>query len=175
MNARNGKIARLPRLVREELNERLEPSAESPEVLQWLNGLPEVKSILETHFDGVPVRKMNLSRWRQGGHQEWLARQDLCGKASRAAEFSKELAAAMPSKIVGGRCSDRRDRPVCLPAFQMERRGGQEIRGQDPRLERLVQLRGSFAAGDASSAPPRLGNGPKHPDRTAKLRGSNGG
>jgi hypothetical protein len=34
---------------------------------------------------------MNLSRWRQGGHQEWLAREDLCGKAGRAAELSREL------------------------------------------------------------------------------------
>jgi hypothetical protein len=48
MNARNGKIARLPRPVREELNERLERSAESPGLLQWLNGLPEVKTLLET-------------------------------------------------------------------------------------------------------------------------------
>jgi hypothetical protein len=91
MNARNGKIARLPRPVREELNRRLEQCDESPELLEWLNGLPEVKAVMEAHFAGVPISKMNLSRWRQGGHQEWLAREDLCGKASRAAELSREL------------------------------------------------------------------------------------
>jgi hypothetical protein len=46
MNARNGKIARLPRPVGDELNQRLERSAESPEVLEWLSGLPEVKAAL---------------------------------------------------------------------------------------------------------------------------------
>jgi hypothetical protein len=91
MNARNGKIARLPRPVREELNLRLERSAESPELLDWLNGLPEVKDVLDAHFGGVPISKMNLSRWRQGGHREWLLREDLCGKAGRAAELSREL------------------------------------------------------------------------------------
>ena len=30
MNARNGKIARLPRSVRNELNERLEPPSKAP-------------------------------------------------------------------------------------------------------------------------------------------------
>jgi hypothetical protein len=76
MNARNGKIARLPRSVREELNERLERSEESPQLLDWLNALPEVKKVLKSDFAGAPISKQNLSEWRQGGFQEWLARQD---------------------------------------------------------------------------------------------------
>jgi hypothetical protein len=42
MNARNGKIVRLPRSVRDELNERLERSKESPQLLDWLNALNQV-------------------------------------------------------------------------------------------------------------------------------------
>jgi len=91
MNARNGKIARLPRSVREQLNERLEQSDESPELLAWLNALPEVKSVLEEHFGGVQLNKMNLTRWRQGGFQEWLARRDFREEIRSAGEFSEEL------------------------------------------------------------------------------------
>ena len=100
MNARNGKIARLPRPVREELNLRLEQCDESPEVLEWLNALPEVKAVLEAHFDGVPISKMNLSRWRRGGHQEWRAREDLLGEAGRVAEFTKELGKECHPRLV---------------------------------------------------------------------------
>ena len=39
MNARNGKIARLPRQIRDELNERLERSEPGPQLLAWLNAL----------------------------------------------------------------------------------------------------------------------------------------
>ncbi len=45
MHARNGKIARLPAALREELNSRLEQSEESPELLQWLNALPQVQEV----------------------------------------------------------------------------------------------------------------------------------
>jgi hypothetical protein len=81
MNARNGKIARLPRFVRDELNERLECSEPSPQLLDWLNALPEVKKVLKSDFAAVPISKQNLSEWRQGGFEEWLARRDLCEEA----------------------------------------------------------------------------------------------
>ena len=73
MKTRNGKIARLPRLVREKLNERLERSEPGPQLLDWLNALPEVREILRRDFAGVPVSKQNLSQWRRGGFQESLA------------------------------------------------------------------------------------------------------
>ena len=81
MSARNGKIARLPREIRNELNERLDRSEESPQLLDWLNALPEVKEVVKDHFAGVPISKQNLSEWRQGGFEEWLARRDLCEDA----------------------------------------------------------------------------------------------
>ena len=55
MNARNGKIARLPRDLREELNERLERSVPSPQLLDWLNGPREVKK--EVFWGGELGRK----------------------------------------------------------------------------------------------------------------------
>jgi hypothetical protein len=78
MRTRNGKIARLPHEVREELNQRLERAQPSPKLLEWLNALPEVQEVLKEDFAGEPVSRQNLSQWRQGGHLEWSARRDLC-------------------------------------------------------------------------------------------------
>jgi hypothetical protein len=91
MNARNGKIARLPRSVRNELNERLERSEESPQLLDWLNALPEARKIVQNDFAGVPISKQNLSEWRQGGFEEWLARRNLCEDARDLTELAEKM------------------------------------------------------------------------------------
>ena len=91
MNARNGKIARLPRAVRDELNERLEHSEQSPQLLDWLNALPEARKIVQNDFAGVPISKQNLSEWRQGGFEEWLARRNLCEDARDLTELAEEM------------------------------------------------------------------------------------
>jgi len=73
MKARNGKIARLPRPVRQQLNERLERCESSSRLLPWLNALPETRELVQKEFAGVPISKQNLSQWRRGGFQESLA------------------------------------------------------------------------------------------------------
>jgi hypothetical protein len=92
MTTRNGKIARLPRFVRDELNERLERSEESPQLLAWLNELPEVKEVVQDDFAGIPISKQNLSEWRQGGFEEWLARRELWEHAHNTMDFAEDLA-----------------------------------------------------------------------------------
>jgi hypothetical protein len=91
MNARNGKIARLPRSVRHQLNERLERSEPGPRLLAWLNALKEVKKVVQNDFAGVPISKQNLSEWRQGGFEEWLARRDLREDARDLTELAEEM------------------------------------------------------------------------------------
>jgi hypothetical protein len=91
MNTRNGKIARLPREIREELNQRLERSEPGSQLLAWLNALEEVREVLKDEFDGVPISKQNLSEWRQGGFEEWLARQDLWAKVLKVKDFAGDL------------------------------------------------------------------------------------
>ena len=71
-----GKIARLPRDVRDELNLRMENGEEGPVLLEWLNGLPKTREVLGSQFGGAPVTKQNLSEWRQGGHREWVIFRD---------------------------------------------------------------------------------------------------
>ena len=71
MKTRTGKIARLPKLIRDELNHRLENGADGPELLAWLNALPEVQRVLAEKFGGRPLTKHNLSDWRRGGYADW--------------------------------------------------------------------------------------------------------
>jgi len=73
---RNGKIARLPKSIREELNRRLADGEPGKELVEWLNGLPQVRHVITSDFGGRPVREQNLSEWRQGGYEEWLRQQE---------------------------------------------------------------------------------------------------
>jgi hypothetical protein len=91
MRTRNGKIARLPHEVREELNQRLERAQPSPKLLEWLNALPEVQEVLREDFEGEPVSRQNLSQWRQGGYLEWSARRDLCDDVRGFVQCADEM------------------------------------------------------------------------------------
>ena len=64
---RNGKIARLPHAVRLELNQRLRDGESGKGLVEWLNGLPEVKAALQREFGGRAIREQNVSEWKQGG------------------------------------------------------------------------------------------------------------
>jgi len=68
---RTGKIARLPKTVREELNRRLDNGETGRSLTAWLNALPEVRAAMETHFAGTAIRAQNLSEWKKGGYQDW--------------------------------------------------------------------------------------------------------
>ena len=73
---RNGKIAHLPQHIREELNHRLEKGESGVQLVEWLNTLPEVKEVLQAHFDSRPINEVNLTEWKQGGFPEWQAQRD---------------------------------------------------------------------------------------------------
>jgi hypothetical protein len=47
---RNGKIARLPQPSREQINRRLENGEEGKQIAEWLNTLPEVRSLTAAEF-----------------------------------------------------------------------------------------------------------------------------
>ena len=82
---RNGRIARLPAALREELNQRLLDGEQGQPWIEWLNGQPKVQAVLQAKFNGNPItennlpmnphRKRNLlsptlsstSMWRRGG------------------------------------------------------------------------------------------------------------
>jgi hypothetical protein len=74
--SRNGKIARLPQGIREELNRRLRDGKAGPALLRWLNELEECQDVLDEEFDGRPITKQNLSEWRQGGYEDWVRKEE---------------------------------------------------------------------------------------------------
>ena len=73
---RNGKIARLPHELRQQLNHRLQDGEQGKKLVAWLNALPEVKAIVAAEFGGRRIREQNLSEWKQGGYREWLEQQE---------------------------------------------------------------------------------------------------
>lgn len=73
---RKGKIARLPRVIRDELNERLDNGEQGVRLVEWLNGLSEVKNLLESDFEGRPISDGNLTDWKNGGFLDWQAQQE---------------------------------------------------------------------------------------------------
>ena len=69
-----GKIGRLPWLIREELNRRLQDGHPGTHLVQWLNSLPEVQDILVRYFSGHKIKPRNLRAWKVFGHREWQFR-----------------------------------------------------------------------------------------------------
>ncbi|HWX16425.1 MAG TPA: hypothetical protein VNY07_07545 [Chthoniobacterales bacterium] len=87
---RNGKIARLPLAVRQELNRRLDEGEQGKKLVAWLNGLPEVQAILAAEFGGKPIREQNLSEWKKGGYPDWTAQHEALEIAQRLGEDAAE-------------------------------------------------------------------------------------
>lgn len=98
---RNGKIARLPRELREELNRRLREGEPGTTLVAWLNALPEARMALAREFNGRDISEQNLSEWKSGGYQEWLARREAVAQARELAADAVELGEA-----TGGRLTD---------------------------------------------------------------------
>jgi len=72
-----GKIARLPREIREQLNQRLDGGEPGNRLVAWLNELPEVRALLAAEFGGGVIKEQNLSNWKQGGFRDWRMRREI--------------------------------------------------------------------------------------------------
>jgi hypothetical protein len=96
---RTGKIARLPRAVREKLNERLDNGESAVQLVEWLNGLPEVQKVLAENFGGRAIGPQNLSDWKGGGFVEWQARQETLEQARELAAEAEELDEATENRL----------------------------------------------------------------------------
>lgn len=119
--ARNGKIARLPRTVREELNRRLDDGEPAGPLLAWLNGLAEVQTVLAAEFAGRPVNAQNLSDWRLGGFADWQRHQE-------ARDLARDLtaeAAELADDAEGEPLTDRMSVVVAVALGRLLREVGQ--------------------------------------------------
>jgi hypothetical protein len=90
----NGKIARLPHLLREQVHSRLRDGEPGNQIVAWLNSMPEVQAVLAAAFGGRPISPANLSQWRKQAHRDWLLQQAALGEASRFVADARELAQA---------------------------------------------------------------------------------
>jgi hypothetical protein len=86
-----GKIGKLPKAVREELNRRLDNGGQGRQLLAWLNSLPEVQAVVAAEFGGKLIGKQNLSEWRNGGYTHWLQQQEVLGMARQLSADTGEL------------------------------------------------------------------------------------
>jgi len=86
MKTRLGKIARLPRLIREQLNERIQDGEAGPALLEWLNSLSDVREVLAREFEGKPINAPNLTAWRQGGYTDWVTQGEVLELSQRLEE-----------------------------------------------------------------------------------------
>jgi len=89
----NGKIARLPQLIREQLNRRLNDGEPGGGLLEWLNALPAVRAMLAAEFGGSRINAQNLSNGRKGGYRHWLKQQERRILVRELTENAEELAA----------------------------------------------------------------------------------
>jgi len=88
---RNGKIARLPHSIRNQLNRRLQDGEPAKTLIPWLNTLPEVQTVVQAEFAGLPIRAQNISEWRKRGFREWQLQQDALEQVPLVAMEAKEL------------------------------------------------------------------------------------
>ena len=102
---RKGKIARLPRAVREQLNQRLDDGESGPRLLAWLNALPEVQAMLATHFGGSRISQQNLSAWKLGGFPDWLREEGAREWVDRLVEESDDFKPGQGPALLAERVS----------------------------------------------------------------------
>jgi hypothetical protein len=77
---RNGNVARLPKAVRDRINLMIE------------DGVPYVEIIGRLGEDGNGLDKSNLSRWKNGGYQDWVVEQAFIRRTRARQETAQELA-----------------------------------------------------------------------------------
>ena len=88
---RNGKIARLPKSIRDQLGTQIEDGWSGQKSVAWLNEQQNVKSVLKEYFHGRDITEQNLSEWKAGGHQEWLRRQEAVDLVRSLKEHARDL------------------------------------------------------------------------------------
>jgi hypothetical protein len=86
-----GKIGRLPKYIRDQLNRRIEDGEPGKELVKWLNCEPDALELLQEQFGGRAITEQNLSEWKQTGHQEWLRQQETRLLMKNLTEQSEDL------------------------------------------------------------------------------------
>ncbi len=90
---RNGKVARLPKKLRDLVNNLLSDGATYPQIIERL------KQSTDPALP-FPIYEKNLSHWHKGGHQDWLRNQERLELVSSRIDFALDLAqSSHPEKL----------------------------------------------------------------------------
>lgn len=89
----------MPRDIRNQLNRRMADGETGVRLVEWLNGLPAVRAVLEQEFGGREINEQNLCEWKQRGYQEWLARQEMLVCARELTEDAAEVTATTEGSL----------------------------------------------------------------------------
>lgn len=76
---RTGKIARLPKVLRDLVNTMIRDGVPYPEIIQNLGDA------------GTGLRQLNVSRWKQGGFQDWLKEQQRLEAMGSKRQFALDV------------------------------------------------------------------------------------
>ena len=134
---RKGKIARLPRAVRDELNRRLDDGEQGIRLVEWLNGLAEVQAVLKADFDGRPINEQNLSDWKDGGLKDWRRSQQAFELASGIMEDAQDRG----ELTKGCRLSDRVGEMAALSLARMIGATMDQDNGAEQQMAALKVIR----------------------------------
>jgi hypothetical protein len=63
-------------------------------LVEWLNGLPKVQSVLRAKFNGNPITETNLSQWKNGGYAAWKAGERMADTVGSLIDGTKVLQTA---------------------------------------------------------------------------------
>jgi hypothetical protein len=130
------KISRLPRVIRDELNRRLDDGEAFLPLLEWLNGHPDVQRVLHQSFDDRPITDGNLSDWKQGGFIEWQRFQEASEWARAVATESDHIAAESGHLPL----SDRLSATVTLALGKLLRELAAGSLSDDSNQEKFIAL-----------------------------------
>lgn len=134
---RNGKIARLPHAVREELNRRLLDGEQGTALVAWLNERPDVQAVMTADFGGRAINEQNLSDWKLGGFEEWREQQESFDLASGILEEAKARDGLKADTLL----SDRVAEMAALSLARLLRASGRLENGAEQREAILHTVR----------------------------------
>lgn len=97
MSARNGKIARLPAKIRDQVNQRILDGQTADKILAWVNDSQELRG-------PRAITPQNLSEWRaeDGGFEEWKDEQEHVEHIRQLSEYALRLGEAAGGSITDG-------------------------------------------------------------------------
>jgi len=133
---RNGKIARLPRYLRDNLNRRLQDGEPGRNLVVWLNSLQAVQDVMGDFFNGMPISEQNLSEWKQGGFLEWQKHEESLEWVRQVTEQADDLSAEAGLVPL----SDRLSGIVALTLGRLLRRAAEKPLEEESVREEILSL-----------------------------------